>query len=360
MPFDRDAFLREAIQTPSHEDVTAMRELLVETLVEEGHDPEVDEAGNVLASRGTAVGGEPHFVLNTHVDTVPPHIEYQREGDVVRGRGACDAKGQLTALLDAFLSASIGDGRLTLAVTPDEETAQFGGANLGETLDADGYIVGEPTGLDVCHAARGAFGGRVTLYGESAHVSDPDGGINPLCGVGPLVEALERYDERCGPSEHEVLCGPTLTPTLVEADGPLNQIPAECTVSFDRRTVPPETIDEFVGRLESYLDEWLPEAYDFEVGVAFRDSPDPDAFVTDPDADLVRTLAEVSGGDIRPFGATSDASYLAENGPTTVFGPGVLADEDGPVAHADREYVSLGDVEAAADAVRVTVETLLG
>jgi acetylornithine deacetylase/succinyl-diaminopimelate desuccinylase-like protein len=43
-----------------------------------------------------------------------------------------------------------------------------------------------------------------------------------------------------------------------------------------------------------------------------------------------------------------------------VFGPGVLADEEGAVAHAEREYIDVGEVHRAADAVRETLDTLLG
>ncbi|MDL0138600.1 M20/M25/M40 family metallo-hydrolase [Halobacterium salinarum] len=356
MTYNRDAFHREAIQTQSHDEVTAMRELLVETLVEEGHDPEIDEEGNVLATRGTDDTNGTHLVLNTHIDTVPPHVPYERDGDTVRGRGSCDAKGPLAALLDAFFAATIDDGQLTLAVTPDEETAQFGGTHLGDTLSADGYIVGEPTDLDVCHAARGSFGGHVTIRGESAHASDPTEGSNPIRAIGPLVDALEQYDEQCGPGEHDVLGLPTLTPTRIDGGGPLNQTPTECTVSFDRRSVPPETSEQFFDSLQSYLDVRLPDVYGISVRPAYPDSPDPEAYATDTEAPLVRTLADVSGGKIRAFGAATEASYFADDAPTVVFGPGVLADEDGPVAHADREYVTQSAVADASDAVRTTVE----
>lgn len=222
MTFDLDEFHRRAVQIPSHEDVAEMRNLVVETLQNEGHEPEIDEAGNIVAVRGTTGNTGTHLVLNTHIDTVPPHLPYVRDGDIVRGRGACDAKGPLAAMLDAFLSASIGDGRLTLAITRNEETSQLGGAHLGDELSADGYIVGEPTGLDVCPAARGNFGGHVTIYGESAHASEPNSGTNPLRAVGALIEALEAYDTQCGPGEHELLGKPTLAPTRVEGGGPLN------------------------------------------------------------------------------------------------------------------------------------------
>ncbi len=88
--------------------------------------------------------------------------------------------------------------------------------------------------------------------------------------------------------------------------------------------------------------------------------PAPEAFETDADADVVRALESASGGDLRPFGAATEASYFAADAPTVVFGPGVLADDEGPVAHADREYVDSRDVHDAADAVADAVSDLLG
>lgn len=359
MAFDRDGFHRDAVQIPSHQDVTAMREFLVETLDDEGYDPEVDAVGNVIATRGDPGSTGTHLVLNTHLDTVPPHVPYERDGEIVRGRGACDAKGSLAAMLDAFVSTPLETGGLTLAITPDEETAQFGGSHLGDTLSADGYIVGEPTGLDVCPAARGNFGGHVMIEGERAHASEPDSGTNPLRAVGTVVAALEDYDEACGPAEHPFLGSATIAPTRIESGGPLNQIPAACTVSFDRRTVPPETIEEFVPSLTSYLERRLPSEFVIDVRAAYPESPDPDAFVTDPETALVQTLATVSGGDIRPFDAATDASHVAKTAPTVVFGPGRLADEVGPVAHAEREFIDTGEITDASRILRTTLERVL-
>lgn len=336
-----------------------MRDFLVETIEEVGHNLKVDEVGNILAARGAASTKGYHLVLNTHIDTVPPHIPFTQDGDVVRGRGACDAKGPLAAMLDAFFSASIGTGQLTLAISSDEETAQFGGAYLGDKLIADGYIVGEPTGLDVCPAARGNFGGQVSMSGISAHASEPEVGINPLRAVGSLVEALDRYDEYHGPGAHDLLGNPTLTPTRIEGGGPLNQIPSECVVSFDRRTVPPETIEDFLTSFETYLEQNLPDEVDYEVSPAYPDSPDPDAFASDVDTELVQTLASVSGGEIRPFEAATEASYFADDVPTVVFGPGYLADEEGPVAHSDREYITKSGTADASKYLQDTIDSLL-
>jgi len=392
MTFDIPSFHRRAVETPSHEDVSEMRTLLVDTLDDAGESPEVDDLGNVVATRGEGDGT--HVLLNTHIDTVPPHLPYERraerpgdervdgsgdegEGDVVCGRGACDAKGPLAALLDAFLTVEPDDGRVTLAVSVDEETTQTGGAHLAETVDADGYIVGEPTGLDVCTAAKGQFEGTVTIRGESAHAADPGSGLNAIRAAAPVLQAMESYDDSearsapgpasgddgkpraSGPAEHETLGRPILTASMIEGGEATNQVPAECTITFDRRSVPPETSESFCDDLRAHLEQWLPDAMGLDVALIRPDTPFPEAFATDPEADLVRTLQDASGGAVRPFGAATEASYFAEHGPTVVFGPGDLSDEVGAVAHSKREYVRLSEVRTAARAVRETVERLV-
>jgi len=358
MTFDLESFHERAVTTPSHESVAEMRSLLVETLQNKGFEPTVDDAGNVLATREGDTAG-PHLVLNTHIDTVPPHVPYERDGEIVRGRGSCDAKGPLAALLSAFLAVEPERGAVTLAITPDEEVHSTGAAALRGRLDADGFIVGEPTGLDVCIAARGRFEGSVTLSGTSAHAAEPASGDNAVAAAAPIIEGLASYDEASGPGEHEQLGRPSLVPTLIEGGEAPNQIPAECRLTFDRRSVPPETAAGFQSGLSTWLRRRLPEGIDLSVALSDRETPFLEAFATDPDETLVETLAAESGGDVRPFGAATEASYFAEEAPTVVFGPGVLADADGAVAHSEREYVRLPEVYAAAEAVTGTLESML-
>ncbi|WP_458206930.1 M20 family metallopeptidase [Haladaptatus sp. NG-SE-30] len=351
--FDPITFLERAVQTQSHESVAEMRTLLVDTLDAAGVESHVDDAGNVIAERG---GGEdgPHVVLNTHIDTVPPHVPFSRDDDEIRGRGSCDAKGPLAALLDAFFAVEPDRGTVTLAITPDEETNSTGAAALD--IDADAVIVGEPTGLDVCNAARGRFQATVTLRGENAHAADPDDGVNTVGALSPVLSALDTFD----PGEaHPELGAPTLTPTTVEGGTATNQIPAECSFVVDRRSVPPEGAEEFRKGLETHLRRAAPVEVDVEVALAERDTPFLEAFETPADSRLVRALRDASGGEVRPFGAATEASYFAQGAPTVVFGPGVLADDDGAVAHGPREYVRVDEVEAAADAVTETLRKLL-
>ncbi|WP_458185106.1 M20 family metallopeptidase [Haladaptatus sp. NG-WS-4] len=351
--FDSTAFLERAVRTASHESVDEMRTLLVDTLDAAGVDVRVDETGNVLAERVGANSG-PHVVLNTHIDTVPPHVPFSRDDGVVRGRGSCDAKGPLAALLDAFLAVEPDRGAVTIAVTPDEETNSTGAAALD--IDADAVIVGEPTGLDVCNAARGRFQATVTLHGANAHAADPDDGVNAVGALSPVLAALDTFDSG---EAHPELGVPTLTPTTVEGGTATNQIPAECSFVVDRRSIPPEGTEEFRSGLEAHLRRAAPTAVDVEVALGERDTPFLEAFETPADSQLVRTLRDASGGEVRPFGAATEASYFAQVAPTVVFGPGVLADDEGAVAHAPREYVRVDTVEAAATAVTETVRELL-
>ena len=372
--FDPIAFLETAVQYPSNEDVEPMRRFLCETIGAQGLTPRVDDAGNVLASRGPA-DAETHFILNTHIDTVSPHVPFDRVNDgvdgtqttddVIRGRGSCDAKGPLAALLAAFFAVDPTQGRVTLAVTPDEEVLSTGAYALvsGEeslTADADAVIVGEPTTLDVCTAAKGRFQGTIHLTGANAHAAEPHTGTNAIAALEGVLEAIHTFGDRPdAPPDHPQLGAATLTPTVVEGGTVTNQVPADCALTIDRRSVPPETADEFHAALTAHLESAVPD----DVGVEFRftDRPTPflEAWETDRDAPVVDTLADAAGGTVRPFTAATEASYFAADAPTVVFGPGVLADEEGAVAHAPREYVRVAAVEAAAAALTETLGALV-
>ncbi|WP_049933737.1 M20/M25/M40 family metallo-hydrolase [Halarchaeum acidiphilum] len=349
-------FLERAVATPSHGDVDAMRTLLVDALADAGVAARVDDAGNTLASKGGEREG-PHVVLNTHIDTVPPHIPPKRDGDVLRGRGSCDAKGPLAVLFAAFLATEPERGTLTLAVTPDEETDSTGADRLD--LDADCYVVGEPTELDACTAARGRFQGTVTLSGVAAHAAEPESGVSAVQGAAAALRALESFDAERGPDAHPSLGSATLTATTIEGGEATNQIPAACSFVIDRRSVPPETATGFFDGLREHLRAAVPADVGLDVEPQERTTPFLEAFATSHDSDVVRALCGAGAGDPRPFGAATEASYFARDAPTVVFGPGYLADDEGAVAHAEREYVDCGEVETGARIVADALDALL-
>ncbi|WP_144799532.1 M20/M25/M40 family metallo-hydrolase [Halorubrum depositum] len=392
--FDPVSFLDRAVRTPSHESVDGTRELVVETLDRFGVESEVVAGGCVLAEkRSPAPDAGPHLVANTHLDTVTPHVPFERgaarEGErtgaepgdapseeVIRGRGACDAKGPLAALLSGFLAADPERGRLTLALTPDEEALSLGAAALTgklpgteDRLDGDLYLVGEPTGLDACTAAKGRFQGTVELSGTAAHAAE-FAGANAVAAAEGALAAIRTFDADA--DEHPQLGPPKLTPTVIEGGEATNQVPADCAITVDRRSVPPETAEGFRSSLAAAVRSRVPDDVGVDVALTDRESPFFEAFSTDPDHELVEAVANAArtaadsvglpadrGGAVRPFGAATEASYFAP-APTVVFGPGDLADDAGAVAHAEREYVRVREVEAAAATVERSMAALLG
>ncbi|MFC7203853.1 M20 family metallopeptidase [Haloferax namakaokahaiae] len=357
--FDPIEFLETAVPVASNEDVSEMRDLLVSTIEAQGIDAHVDDAGNTIASKGTD-DPETHLVLNTHIDTVSPHVPYEREPGVIHGRGSCDAKGPLAALLTAFFAVEPAeDSRVTLAITPDEELLSLG----ADALDVEGdmYIVGEPTGLDVCTAAKGRFEGTISLSGVAAHAAEPQSGVNAIGALAPVLSVIDEFD--ADRASHPELGSASLTATMVEGGENSNQVPAACDLVVDRRSVPPETATGFRESLESRLREAVPEDVGVEFTLTERPTPFLEAFATDPEHELVSAVSDASraaggSGDVRPFTAATEASYFA-HAPVVVFGPGDLADDEGAVAHAEREYVQTDDVRAAADALSDAVAALV-
>lgn len=401
--FDPVSFLEDAVRIPSHESVDEMREFVVDRLDRRDADPEVVAGGCVLAEKRSArPAAGPHLVLNTHLDTVAPHVPFERgearaderggnasdaadesdAADAIRGRGSCDAKGPLAALLAGFLATEPDRGRLTLALTPDEEALSLGAAALtgrlpgaDDRLDGDLFLVGEPTGLDACTAAKGRFQATVELSGTAAHAAE-FAGANAVAAAEDALAAIRTFD--AGADAHPQLGPPKLTPTVIEGGTATNQVPADCAITVDRRSVPPESAEGFRSSLAEAVRESLADApgdrdgVDADVALTDRESPFLEAFATDPDHDLVEAVAAGArnavdavglpsdrGGDVRPFGAATEASYFAP-APTVVFGPGDLADESGAVAHAEREYVRVREVEAAAATVADAAAALLG
>lgn len=354
--FDLVEFHAHAVQTPSDSDVTAMRDLLVATLEAEDVDPVVDDWGNTLATKGS---GSPHVVCNTHIDTVPPNLPYERDGERVYGRGANDAKGALAAILAAFLAVEPENGRVTLAITPDEETDSIGAHHL-DVEDPDCFVVGEPTDLAATTAARGRFQGDIRLGGVGAHAANPADGVNAVEALEPVLAAIRTFDEEHGPDDHPSLGPPTLTPTVVHGGGAANRIPDEAVVTFDRRSVPPESQDEFFAAFQTHVETAVSGGVTVDVVPAERDTPFLEAWETDTGSAVVQALLDAGAGGPRPFDAATEASYFATEAPTVVFGPGVISDEDGAVAHSQREYVDLPDVERAAEILTAALDDLVG
>lgn len=348
---------KQLVKIDSTEDVDKIRSYICELLEAGNEDPEVDKSGNILATKGS---GNPHYVLNTHFDTVPPHIPYNKEGNKIKGRGTSDAKGPLSIFLYTFIHMQPENGRLTLALTHDEETEMTGASYLAENLnDVDGFIIGEPTELDVCISSKGYYEGQIHIEGEAAHSSTPEDGCNAITVAGHIAQLLEDYDTYMGNEPHGELGEPVLEPTVIEGGEAINQIPENCTIEYSRRGVPPEDEESFTEGLKSYLDDRVHT--EANITLSSKELSFLAPFESDTDSKLVQSFLDSGAGDPRAFTAATEASLFTEfDVPIAIFGPGYISDSEGAVAHSKREYVPEDQLKESRDILLQTVNRLVG
>lgn len=323
---------------------------------------------NVIA-RWDSPGSASTIVLDAHQDTVPvdgmtipPFEPVERDGRLF-GRGACDVKGGLAAMLAAFArlvrEQPRGAASVVMSCTCDEESTSLGvndlvtlwrdgrkrSSLLRETPDA--AVVAEPTDLHVVVAHRGATRWKVRTRGKACHSSDPSRGVNAIYRMAQVVECLEEYaaelPERVAPHP---LCGPaTLSVGRIEGGISVNTVPDECTIEIDRRVVPGEDGRVVMADVECCLREQLD--FEFEmlppwlVGETLSDERNSEL------ADrLLACVASVAGPRQKvgvPYG-THASRFAAAGVPAVVFGPGSIAQ-----AHTKDEWISIAELRQAAE-----------
>jgi acetylornithine deacetylase len=156
-------------------------------------DPVAPDRFNVLATLGA-----PRVLLCTHLDTVPPFFPARRDGDWLYGRGACDTKGILAAML-AAAEALVGEGVRDLGVllVVGEETDSIGAKRANEELELPSLrhtIVGEPTESKFAVAQKGGFKWTVRVAGQAAHSGYPERGRSAILGLMEVLAAVRDAD----------------------------------------------------------------------------------------------------------------------------------------------------------------------
>lgn len=309
----------------------ALRALLHElgaTVVEQ---PVAEGRTNVLA-----LWGRPRVLFSTHLDTVPPFLPPRLDGDVVWGRGACDAKGQMVAQLAAVktLLEQGHEGLAWLGVV-GEETDSVGAMaamRLAEHFrEARALINGEPTELKLATGQRGVQHLCLHCHGRAAHSGSPELGLN---ATWPLLDWLQRLREQPRPVDPHL--GPELWNLgLLEAGEALNSVPAKAEAYVMARVVPGSTFLDEVRRLAP------PEgAVDLRL---------------DEPADLYPSLPGFEHAAM-PFGSDAPALRVLVPDRTVVLaGPGSIT-----VAHTLEEHLTLTDLEAGVDLNRRLALHFLG
>src|SRR5215468_1029752 len=160
---------------------------------------------NIWASRsGKGV------TLSTHLDTVPPYIAPRLDGDRLRGRGACDAKGIAAAMLVAADNlATAGENRVDLLFVVGEEKGSDGARAANHLAATSRFLVnGEPTESKLASGAKGSLRVTVRTHGRAAHSAYPqlgDSAITPMLALLPTLDRLDLpHDDVLGDTTYNV------------------------------------------------------------------------------------------------------------------------------------------------------------
>lgn len=291
------------------------------------------------------------ILLAPHLDTVGAEGTQfipQRKNGRLHGRGACDTKGSVAAMLSAVCALAGSKSRpreteIVFAGLIDEEQGQAGSRALAASgFKADLAIVGEPTKLQVVTAHKGSLWLELTTRGRAAHGATPHLGKNAVHEMACIVDVLETdYAAQLKCRKHKLLGHGTVNVGTISGGTQPNIVPDSCLIAIDRRTLPGETETSVRREINALL-----RAKKLSAKISSTKLAPALALETNPKLPLVRRFLQ-SANQTRPVGVDyfCDAAVLAAGGiPSVVFGPGDIAQ-----AHTADEWISLAQLERAKD-----------
>ena len=287
------------------------------------------------------------ILLAPHLDTVSAgesQFVPRRKNGRLHGRGACDTKGSIAAMLAALCELAHSrqhpkETAVVFAGLVDEEHAQAGSRALAASrFQADLAIVGEPTRLQVVTAHKGSLWLELETRGQAAHGAAPQLGKNAIHEMARIVEVLETdYAARLRRCRHPLLGAATVNVGTICGGTQPNIVPDRCSITVDRRTLPGENDTGVQREIISFL-----KANQLRATISSAKLAPARPLETNPGLPLVRQFLR-STGQQRPVGVDffCDAAVLSAGGiPSVVFGPGDIAQ-----AHTADEWISLASLE---------------
>ena len=292
----------------------------------------VDEVGDGTLNL-LLTWGEPKIVFCSHLDTVPPYIEPNfPEGvflwnTVIKGRGSCDAKGQVFAMVEACKKlAEEGQTDFGLLLLAGEETGSWGAKAFAKTgFEAEYLVVGEPTDNCMVSASKGTKSFDLKFTGVPFHSGYPQHGLSAVDLFVDFVNALKAKDFGMDP----VLGETTWNIGLVHSDNPQNILSPELTCRLYFRTT-------FVS--DEAVCTWMDDAPSVIPGL------DGKLTVTPRGGDTPARYWTVEGIPSKPVAFGSDAPHLKGFAHKAICGPGSIT-----VAHREDECVRIAELETAVE-----------
>lgn len=296
----------------------------------------------------------PWLAFEAHLDTVgvdgmkiAPFDPQIRDGRMY-GRGSCDTKGSMAAMLEACLSAvqeELPVNLLFLACS-SEETGCEGAKYLDlSRWPVEGIIVGEPTSCQPITAHKAHLTLELVCRGRAAHGSCPEAGDNAILKGARLIRYLQEIivPELDAHPGHRFSRSSTLSIGMVRGGVKVNIVPERCSIWCDFRLVPqsPQAPAEFARSLVSRASRDL--GFPVEAGYVHLS---PALYLADSHPLLQRvTEAQAVMSEPSCPGAVAyctDGGVLGERGyPCLILGPGDILQAHGAVEYLELSQLSL-------------------
>ena len=272
--------------------------------------------------------GEPKIIFNSHTDTVPPYIPPTKEDDIIKGRGSCDAKGQLAYLFEVCKQLrKEGNTDFGLLMTCGEEDGSHGAVEANKHIkNCDFVIVGEPTENKLIKASKGNFCIGFKFKGKNCHSGYPELGDN---AIDRMMKFVQKVNELEFP-EDEILGRTTWNIGKLESNNAHNVVSDLVTMKMFFRTTF-KTHDMIVDKVKSVI---IDEEDKIEMNVYFDHVP-------------VRFYT-VEGIETGVVAYGTDAPSFTNIKNKILYGPGSIL-----VAHTEKEFIKISDIYKAVEDVKI-------